>query len=103
MRSVLFGEEYQENQTTELMVVQNQHMLKVNLDGVIHAKQGSMVAYQGEVDFKYKGAGMDAIEVANALNVNAVLEGSIRKAGDRVRITAQLISASDGFHLWSES
>lgn len=57
MRSVLFGEEFQEATATDLMVVQNQHLLKVNLDGTVHAKQGSMVAYQGEVDFKYKGAG----------------------------------------------
>lgn len=57
MQSVLFGDQFQETQTTDLMVVQNQHLVKVNLDGTIHAKQGSMVAYQGEVNFKYKGAG----------------------------------------------
>ncbi len=41
--------------------------------------------------------------VGEKLNVNHVLEGSVRKAGDRLRITAQLIKVDDGFHLWSES
>ncbi|MEE8119730.1 MAG: tetratricopeptide repeat protein, partial [Gammaproteobacteria bacterium] len=53
--------------------------------------------------FKFKNSNADIAEIAQALNVTTVLEGSIRKAGDRVRITAQLINASDGFHLWSES
>jgi len=42
-------------------------------------------------------------EIGRALGVGAVLEGSVRKAGERVRITAQLVSAADGYHLWSES
>src|SRR4029077_10613678 len=43
-----------------------------------------------------------APEVGSALNVATVLEGSVRKAGNRVRISVQLVKVSDGFHLWSE-
>ena len=53
--------------------------------------------------FHFKGKDTPIPEVARQLGVAYVLEGSVRKAGDRVRITAQLISAADGFHLWSES
>ena len=52
--------------------------------------------------FAFKGQNMDIRRIANALNVTHVLEGSVRKAGNRVRVTAQLIAASDGTHLWSE-
>jgi serine/threonine protein kinase/Tfp pilus assembly protein PilF len=52
--------------------------------------------------FAFKGQHLDVRHIAERLGVNHVLEGSIRKAGDRVRITAQLISASDGTHVWSE-
>jgi TolB-like protein/Flp pilus assembly protein TadD len=51
---------------------------------------------------RYRGAPVDIGKVASELGVKAVLEGSVRKAGDRVRITAQLINAADGFHLWAE-
>ncbi len=51
--------------------------------------------------FTLRGQSVDV--VGDKLNVNHVLEGSIRKAGDRLRITAQLINVEDGFHLWSES
>lgn len=53
--------------------------------------------------FAYKGKNIDIREIGDQLNVNAVLEGSVRKAGSRVRITAQLINTSDGYHIWSES
>ena len=53
--------------------------------------------------FAFKGRNMDVAEIARTLRVAHVLEGSVRKAGGRVRITAQLIKASDGFHLWSET
>ncbi len=53
--------------------------------------------------FYYKGRDTDLREIGSQLNVNHVLEGSVRKSGDRVRITAQLISVADGFHLWSET
>ena len=53
--------------------------------------------------FSFKGQNIDVREVGETLNVNHVLEGSVRKAGDRLRITAQLISVDDGYHLWSET
>src|SRR6201987_2340928 len=54
--------------------------------------------------FAFKGKNEDDIfrKVGEQLNVNAVLEGSVRKAGDKLRITAQLINVADGYHLWSE-
>ena len=51
--------------------------------------------------FTLRGQSVDI--VGEKLNVNHVLEGSIRKAGDRLRITVQLIKVDDGFHVWSES
>lgn len=53
--------------------------------------------------FAFKGKNEDLRVVAEKLNVANVLEGSVRKEGNRVRITTQLISASNGFHLWSET
>jgi TolB-like protein/Flp pilus assembly protein TadD len=53
--------------------------------------------------FQFKGRAADVREIGRALGVGAVLEGSVRKAGERVRITAQLVGAADGYHLWSES
>ncbi|MEO5988957.1 MAG: protein kinase [Candidatus Eisenbacteria bacterium] len=51
---------------------------------------------------RYRGAPVDLARVAADLGVGAILEGSVRRAGGRVRISAQLISAADGFHLWAE-
>jgi TolB-like protein len=53
--------------------------------------------------FQYKGQNTDISEIAAALGVAHVLEGSVRRGGERLRVTAQLIRASDGFHLWSET
>jgi adenylate cyclase len=52
--------------------------------------------------FSFKGRDLDIREIGRKLNVNTVLEGSVRKAGGRLRIAAQLISVDDGYHLWSE-
>ncbi len=52
--------------------------------------------------FSFKGKDSDIREIGNKLNVKSVLEGSVRKAGDQLRITAQLINVNDGFHVWSE-
>jgi non-specific serine/threonine protein kinase len=51
---------------------------------------------------RYRGQSVDIKQVARELGVGAVLEGSVRKAGNRVRISAQLINASNGYHLWAE-
>ena len=53
--------------------------------------------------FSFKGKDLTISEIAQKLGVSNVLEGSVRKSGNRVRITAQLIKADDGFHLWSET
>ncbi|HZX89239.1 MAG TPA: tetratricopeptide repeat protein, partial [Rudaea sp.] len=53
--------------------------------------------------FSYKGKDTPIAEIARALHVAAVLEGSVRKSGQKVRITVQLIRASDSSHLWSET
>ncbi len=53
--------------------------------------------------FEYKGQSLDIRRIGEALGVATVLEGSVRRAGERIRITAQLIRSSDGFHLWSET
>ena len=52
--------------------------------------------------FSFKGKELDIREVGRKLNVATVLEGSVRKADNRLRVTAQLINVADGYHLWSE-
>jgi serine/threonine protein kinase/Tfp pilus assembly protein PilF len=53
--------------------------------------------------YSFKGKEIDIREIGNKLNVATVLEGGVRKAGNKLRITAQLINVSDGSHLWSDS
>ena len=52
--------------------------------------------------FAFKGTSMDSRGIADQLSVATLVEGSVRRAGNRVRIAAQLVNASDGFQLWSE-
>jgi TolB-like protein/Flp pilus assembly protein TadD len=52
--------------------------------------------------FAFKGKNLDIRKVGEQLSVSTVLEGSVRKAGSRLRVTAQLINVADGYHLWSE-
>ena len=52
--------------------------------------------------FSFKGKHVEAREIGKALSVNTVLEGSVRKAGNRIRINLQLVNTSDGYQLWSE-
>jgi TolB-like protein/Tfp pilus assembly protein PilF len=53
--------------------------------------------------FAYRDSNLDVREVARQLGVDTVLEGSVRRSGDKVRITAQLIDAESGYHLWSQT
>jgi adenylate cyclase len=53
--------------------------------------------------FRFRDGSVDPREIGRLLSVDAILEGSVRKAGERLKITAQLIDAHDGYHLWSES
>ena len=52
--------------------------------------------------FQLKGKGLDISEIGEKLKVQTILEGSVRKAGNKLRITVQLVNAADGYHLWSE-
>jgi TolB-like protein/thioredoxin-like negative regulator of GroEL len=52
--------------------------------------------------FQFKGKNGDVAAIAEQMKVSTVLEGSVRKAGDRLRVSVQLVNAADGFHLWSE-
>lgn len=51
--------------------------------------------------FRFGGQGADVAEIGGKLQVQTVLEGSVRKSGDRLRITAELVKTADGYHLWS--
>src|SRR5205809_763333 len=53
--------------------------------------------------FSFKGSGADASEIGKKLNVENVLEGTLRRDGNRIRVTAELINARSGFHLWTET
>ena len=52
--------------------------------------------------FAFRGKEQDITKIAETLRVRTILEGSVRRAGSRIRVTAQLINAADGYHLWSE-
>ena len=52
--------------------------------------------------FSFKGKDVTIAEIGRSLGVEKVLEGSVRKSGDRLRITAQLINTNDGYHVWSD-
>jgi eukaryotic-like serine/threonine-protein kinase len=70
------------------------------INGLSHIKDLRVAART--TTFSFRGTKLDLREVGRKLNVNTVLEGSIRKAGNRLRITAQLIDVVNGYHLWSE-
>jgi len=67
------------------------------------AKMTELRVISRSSSFYYKGRDVKLADMARELNVAYILEGSVRKAGNRVRITAQLIEARSDFHLWSES
>jgi serine/threonine protein kinase/tetratricopeptide (TPR) repeat protein len=52
--------------------------------------------------FSFKGKDVDVREIGKKLNVETVIEGSVRKEGNRLRITVQLVNVADGYHIWSE-
>jgi TolB-like protein len=53
--------------------------------------------------FSFKGQDLPVNEIADKLGVKHIVEGSVRRSGDRIRVTAQLVRAEDGFHLWSDN
>ncbi len=76
--------------------------LAEELLNVLARLQGLRVAARTS-SFHFKGYTGDIGEIGKQLNVATVLEGSVRRAGDKVRVTAQLINVADGFHLWSDT
>jgi TolB-like protein/DNA-binding winged helix-turn-helix (wHTH) protein/Tfp pilus assembly protein PilF len=78
-------------------------------DGITEELINTLVRLEGlrvvgrTSSFSYKDADVDLRTIGEALDVDAIIEGSVRKAGNRVRITAQLVNTEDGFHLWSET
>lgn len=70
------------------------------INALVHIKYLRVVARTSA--FAFKGKNLDVREIGEKLNVSTILEGSIRKSGNRIRVTAQLIHVGDGYHLWSE-
>lgn len=71
------------------------------LDALARVKQLRVAARTSS--FSFKGRNEDIREIGLRLGVATILEGSVRKSGNRLRITAQLVNTSDGYHLWSET
>jgi TolB-like protein/Flp pilus assembly protein TadD len=71
------------------------------INGLAKVRELSVVARTSS--FQFKGKSLDIREIGRRLNVSSLLEGSIRKLGDRLRITVQLIRVDDGYSLWSET
>lgn len=72
------------------------------LNSLAHLKELKIKVAGRTSSFQFKGKNVDFREIGEKLSVRNVLEGSVRKQGNRLRITAQLIDVEDGFHLWSE-
>jgi TolB-like protein/class 3 adenylate cyclase/Flp pilus assembly protein TadD len=78
-------------------------------DGITEEILNALVKVEGlqvtsrTSSFAFKGKNADVKEIASKLKVHSILEGSVRKSGNRVRITAQLINSADDFHVWSET
>jgi serine/threonine protein kinase len=75
--------------------------LSEDLTTALARLQGLQVASRTSA-FRFRGGNTDIREIGRQLNVEALLEGSVRRSGKRLRITAELINVADGYHLWSE-
>lgn len=75
-------------------------MAETLINALTHISELHVVAKTSA--FSFKGEKLNVREIGQKLNVKTVLEGSVQKAGDRIRITAQLINVMDGYHIWSE-
>jgi adenylate cyclase len=77
-------------------------------DGITEEILNALVKVEGlqvtsrTSSFAFKNKNLDAREIGQQLSVSTLLEGSVRRAGNKIRITAQLINAADGYHIWSE-
>jgi TolB-like protein/DNA-binding SARP family transcriptional activator len=76
--------------------------LTEELTGVLAQVRALRVAARTSA-FAFKGENRDIREIGEALNVGTLVECSVRRSGERMRVTAQLINAADGFHLWTET
>lgn len=76
--------------------------LSEELLNVLARVQGLRVAARTS-SFQFKGRTGDVADIGKQLNVSVLLEGSVRRAGERVRITAQLVDTNEGFHIWSQT
>jgi TolB-like protein len=74
--------------------------LAEELIGALNRVEGLRVACRS-CSFKFRGAGVDVREVGRQLAVSSVVQGSVRKAGEQLRITVQLVDAASGYHEWS--
>src|SRR5256714_4426174 len=78
-------------------------------DGISEEILGALAKVEGlrvvarTSSFSFKGQNADVTEIARKLNVQNILEGSLRREGNRIRVTAQLINARKGFHIWSDT
>src|SRR5687768_13096207 len=70
------------------------------LNSLVHLKELKVAGRTSSFQFKTKNT--DLREIGEKLGVRTIMEGSVRKQGNRLRITAQLINVEDGYHLWSE-
>ena len=91
-----------ENLSSDL---ENEYFSDGMTEEIINAlsKIGGLKVTARTSSFAFKNRKIDVRHIGNQLGVSTVLEGSIRKSGNRVRITAQLIHTDNGFHIWSES
>ena len=71
------------------------------LNSLSHLSELQVVARTSS--FSFKGQNVDIFTIAHKLNVSTILEGSVRRAGNTVRITVQLINATSGYHMWSQT
>ncbi len=76
--------------------------LAEELINVLHKVEGLHVVSRTSA-FSFKGKTLNVRQIGEQLNVRTVLEGSVRKSGNRLRISAQLVNVADGYHLWSET
>jgi len=67
------------------------------------AKEEKLLVVSRTSSFVFREGSEDAREIGRKLGVATILEGSVRRAADRIRVTAQLVNADDGFHLWSDT
>jgi non-specific serine/threonine protein kinase len=83
---------------------ENEHLADGMADEIISAlsKVESLRVLSRTSSFAFKGRSEDVREIARALDVNTVLEGSLRRSGNRIRVATQLINAGDGYQMWSE-